>query len=166
VVGKDLFLKGTSDRHVISSQRIVFSPIPERVFEMDKHELRLRGHVGNYNRSVRIAERAAVACKRSELEKLFATIQARHKKAQADVDRRGEVLVTVRYTANGRKYTIEQPNPFLKIAQRCESQMLLISRQLGKYGMAGQVDANAPKRGTAESEFPELFSEETCPQKN
>ena len=111
----------------------------------------------NINRAKRTADRAAAACKRSQLEKLFSTIERRHQKAMKDVEARGEVLQMVRYSARGERYVVEQPNPYLKIAMRCESQLVLISRQLGKYGQMAAEDG--PIKGSARDIFGDRLEE-------
>ena len=123
----------------------------------------------NANRDRRIAKTAAVAGKRAELEKMFALIQIRHAKAMRDVDKRGEVLTTERFNAKGDRYTVETPNPFLRIAQRCESQLTLISRQLGKYGQQALEDG--PVKGSARDVFGDhleelLKGDDTCEAKS
>jgi len=70
--------------------------------------------------------------KREALEKLFADVTVRRDRALSDVAIRGEILTVTRYTRGGGEYEVEIVNPFLKIAERCEKQLIVLARALGQ----------------------------------
>jgi len=97
-------------------------------------EILLTGNTRKLSRA-QLSERAAEEKssgvsphKIAQAEKMYLDIFERRETAQADVRKRGAVLRMVRYSAKGNRYTVEAPNPNLKICQQCERALMEISR--------------------------------------
>lgn len=72
-----------------------------------------------------------VLIKQEELEAQYEEIRKRREEALADVKARGLVVPQVKWYGK-RSDIIHVKNPFLKIAQDCEKQMLLLAKAIGK----------------------------------
>jgi hypothetical protein len=119
----------------------------------DINELRLQGSP-NLSRALKLqAEKPLVLPHREELEAMFAEIKQRHDRALADIAERGDVITVTKYTSKGHAYTIEQVNPYVRIAQKCEQQLAALAKLLTKFpaqASAGELPKNAIGRTHAD----------------
>lgn len=72
-----------------------------------------------------------VLIKQDDLEAQYAEIKQRRDEALADVKERGMVVTQVKWYGK-RSDIIHVENPFLKIAQDCEKQLLALAKAIGK----------------------------------
>jgi P27 family predicted phage terminase small subunit len=67
----------------------------------------------------------------AELLALYASIWTRHRKSMADVESRGEVIISISLDKNGQQVEREKKNPWLVVAQEAERSMVAILDRLG-----------------------------------
>jgi P27 family predicted phage terminase small subunit len=66
-----------------------------------------------------------------EILRLYAYLFDRHTRALEHIATEGEIVSVECETKKGDLYTVRKPNPYLKIAEVCESKMAAILTQLG-----------------------------------
>jgi len=95
-------------------------------------DLKLQGQTSNLARALKRAPLDKTLPKREALEKLFADVTVRRDRALSDVAIRGEVLTVTKFSMRGEPIDSEVVNPFLKIAERCERQLIVLAKALGQ----------------------------------
>lgn len=124
--------------------------------------LALSSTPSNYKKAVRLREnKPDLHLNDPEIiQQLLNDAREQYEIAHADVEKRGTVIETTRYTSKGKAYEIEELNPYYRVAAKLAGQISRLTLMLARLGPKKD---NGPKPGSAAAMFPEVFETQGQP---